>query len=281
MIQSVFAFTYEEVSQGRTESLPWEFDVEKSQLQTQDGAMTESFAIRRKDNRKVLGVCTDTYTPVNYGQVIMPVLEHLVEREQHDDISIEYMEKKNGARASWEIVIGEEIPIGNTAVGDIVCKSLIVQSSHDLSRGVRVMAGVKVLACLNGMVIPQSTKILNQRHMAWDGQIYNDNIAALLESSMLMHDDAIDTFRKWQETAVSSLHIAELTCNVIDKKFPAKYKKDVSDLVLHALAGKNRMSLWEYYNLITDKTSIKSMQDLFAMAEITPEIHEMITPYAA
>lgn len=265
-------YTMEEITAQRAGDLPWDFDVRKEALQTHDGRFSGSYAISRTDTGSVLGTCSQAYEPVNYRNIFEPVMAWLY--NQYDNhLEVVYQDQKEGGEASWEIIFGGEIPIGEASEGDILRRSILVQSSHNLTRGIWVSAGVRVLACSNGMVIPRTEHTIQSRHMNWDRAGFDEKINALLQASVAHHDGVIETFRDWKDTPIDAQHGYPIFAELKKQKLPKGYLNDAAEALLKSFQGKS--NIWEVYNALTD-TEVNGMDNLFSMAKITPKVYETL-----
>jgi len=267
-------FTMEEITAVREGDLAWDFNVRKEALITPDGRHSGSFAISRTDTNEVLGTCSAAYEPVNYRNIFNPILAWLHEH-YGNDLQIVHQQQKQGAEASWEIIFGDEVPVDEANRGDVLRRSIVLQSSHNLTRGIWVSAGVRVLACSNGMVIPRTEHSIQSRHMNWDEAGFHEKIGALMQASVGHHAQTIEAFRNWRETTMEPSVGFPIHESLTKHKLPKGYLNDAAVALLAAFKGGANPNLWSAYNALTDK-EVTGMDNLFSMAKITPKVFEVL-----
>jgi len=256
--------TMEEITGATPGSLPWDFEVAKRQMVLADGQPTERFAITRKDSGHILGYSTGQYQPISYQKLISPILGWL--ENNTGNVSVRFAQKGEGQHASWEVLFGDDYPIKEGILGQAVRRSIVVQSSHDLSRGVWTNGSWHNLACLNGMVTPGAEFKIHSRHSgAFDETVYAEQVNVMLEALAADDDNAIEEWRNWAETTACQTSFYDIYKEVKATKgttYTAKYKQQAAVRMLQ-LAGEGA-DYWQTLNALTDRHMDK-MDDSFAM----------------
>lgn len=179
-----------------------DFTVSKSQLVTTGGLLTDSYAIVRDDNSRILGVVKEGYTVHQNSQKI-----DIINKIAKDfDWSIDKtFSLKGGAKVAFSILVGEE-RIGD----DVVKKYLNILDSHDGSISLSFGVSSRVMSCQNmfyKFYKQNEYRVRHTKNMQFKLDYILDNLLLAKQSQEL----ELSTFKNWVSSPVSK----ELAVNAI------------------------------------------------------------------
>lgn len=214
-----------------------EFGVERVPLVTGDGQDVNREAIRRIDNKNVLGIVTPSYRLVTHKEALdkcIGVVEHVSDLKFKRVITT-----YNGARMYATFESEQEYTIAN---GDNLKLRLTLTNSYDGLLRYGFIMGAYRLVCKNGLRVGQDIFAVRQKHTS--GLDVNALMKSATKAVRCFNEETMPKWRTMNNTNI----VVENVMKQLESRVPKRLYNEVTEKV----AGKQETTMWELYNDFTE-----------------------------
>jgi len=156
---------------------------------------TKSF-LRLVNNNIVRGILTDRFAPFDDLELFQIVQEIFQDQE------VEVQWNKIGDHSTHCRILFPKT-MGEVRKGDIVQSGLHISNSETGCRSIRLDGVIYRLACLNGLVLPNTESRSYMRHIGSKDRL-RSHITGMIEDVKLKNDDNLKKFRRSVEVPVNN-----------------------------------------------------------------------------